>query len=721
MKIKHLQARVAALAVAVVGVSISSAYGGAIYVDASAMGASTGTSWADAFNSLQGALAVATVSDEIRVAQGTYLPDGGYITPGGTRTAGSGDRAATFQLKTGVAIYGGFTSGGGTWEQRELAVNVTTLSGDLAGNDGPNFANNTENSYHVVTGSGTDATAIQDGFTIAGGNANGSSPDDSGGGVYVLSGSPTLRNCTFSGNAAAGNGGGVYINAGTPVIDQCIINNNSGGHGGGIYFRFTGVSTPTVTASTLSGNSAGNGGAVYCHESSPTITGCQIHGNSAEGGGGGGLYCYYFSAPGVTNSTISDNSAWKGGGVLADYYSNPGFVGCRIIGNSGTLGGGLYLSYSDPRITNCTILANTATDSGGGVYDYWSDTAVFANCTFSGNSANGYGGAVACSRAAGPAFKNCILWNDTAPTGTEVALRSSGGYLTSASFDHSDVAGGSAAVYMESVATLNWGTGNIEVEPLFLNAPGGDLRLRPGSPCIDAGSNAAVPIGVVTDLDGNARFFDDAGMPDCPYALGTCGPAPIVDMGAYEFSGVTLHRTISSWESVRTHTGVGPLPITLDALTLAGATVEPRQGGIQSVQVTFDAAVSVADASKITVVSGANAYTPLVSAAGSVLTLTFAVGALPDAQCYTIGIGARAMDQVIDGDADCNVRALVGDTTGNGSVNLGDALYVQSKIGQTVDNTTAAFDVDLDGTISMSDVLAVKALVTSPALQAVCP
>ena len=51
---------------------------------------------------------------------------------------------------------------------RDVGNYETVLSGDLNGDDGPNFANNGENSYHVVTGSGIDETAILDGFTISG-------------------------------------------------------------------------------------------------------------------------------------------------------------------------------------------------------------------------------------------------------------------------------------------------------------------------------------------------------------------------------------------------------------------------------------------------------------------------------------------------------------------------------------------------------------------------
>jgi len=82
---------------------------------------------------------------------------------------------------------------------------------------------------------------------------------------------------------------------------------------------------------------------------------------------------------------------------------------------------------------------------------------------------------------------------------------------------------------------------------LFVDADGTDdvvgteddnLRLQAGSPCIDAGNNAAVPPEVTVDLDGNPRYVDDPDTPDCPWCPdpeNDCGTPPIVDMGAYEY------------------------------------------------------------------------------------------------------------------------------------------------------------------------------------------
>src|SRR5688500_6144036 len=155
--------------------------GSVIYVAPGGAGAQDGLSWANA-RDLQAALTAAVSGDQLWVKAGTYTP---------------GDaRSATFALKTGVAVYGGFAGMETALSARDFTTNVTTLSGEIGA------AGSADNSYHVVTGSGTTTTARLDGMTISGGNANGSAPHNDGGGVYNANSSPTLTNVTIAGNAA---------------------------------------------------------------------------------------------------------------------------------------------------------------------------------------------------------------------------------------------------------------------------------------------------------------------------------------------------------------------------------------------------------------------------------------------------------------------------------------------------------------------------------------
>lgn len=137
-----------------------------VYVDDTATGAANGTSWQNAFVQLQDGLAAAHAGDQVWVAEGIYRPDlGAGLSPG--------DRNASFALKTGVQVYGGFAGTEGGLAERAGLFDQTVLSGDLAGYDQPGFAGYEENSLHVVRGDSVDATAVLDGFTIRGGYADG--------------------------------------------------------------------------------------------------------------------------------------------------------------------------------------------------------------------------------------------------------------------------------------------------------------------------------------------------------------------------------------------------------------------------------------------------------------------------------------------------------------------------------------------------------------------
>jgi predicted outer membrane repeat protein/parallel beta-helix repeat protein len=354
---------------------------GILYIDVDAAGANDGSSWANAYNDLQDALAFAWSGDEIRVAQGIYKPDkGAGTTPG--------DREATFQLINGVTIMGGYAgSGEPDPNARDIDAYETILSGDLLGNDGPGFVNNGENSFHVVTGSGTDATAVLDGFTITAGNANGTDWEGHGGGMYNKSGSPTLTSCTFSGNSAHWGGGVCCVYSSNPILTSCTFSGNTAGDcGGAIFCHYS--SSPTIMSCTISQNLAGNhGGGIFCKSpSNPTIMDCAITGNSASQGGG---MSNSSSSPTLTNCTFSGNCAVdEDGGGMFNYNSNPTLDNCTFIGNStDDDGGAIYSAHSSPTLTNCTFIGNSCFGSGGAISCRFESSPILTNCMFTANTA----------------------------------------------------------------------------------------------------------------------------------------------------------------------------------------------------------------------------------------------------------------------------------------------------------------------------------------------
>jgi hypothetical protein len=333
--------------------SLSPAAAKLIYVDANAPGpAHDGSSWTNAYKHLQDALTdadSATKPVEIRVAQGIYTPDSNSAYPNG-----SGDRTATLQLINGVTLKGGYAgTDAPDSNARDIQLYETILSGDLDGNDidvnipfdlwdEPTRA---ENSYNVVTGSGTDLTAVLDGFTIIAGSATAESYQrGNGGGMSNHYGKPTVINCIFTGNFAKTYGGGMFNVSSEPELTNCSFIRNYAVDGGGLR-NF--VSTPILVNCIFNTNWAGFGGGLSNADSSPVLINCVFNDNRASFGGG--MECRSESAPTLTNCIFSDNSANSGGGI--DHWSDSGsnLINCILWGNmpEQIYGGIPTVTYSD--------------------------------------------------------------------------------------------------------------------------------------------------------------------------------------------------------------------------------------------------------------------------------------------------------------------------------------------------------------------------------------
>ncbi len=308
-----------------------------------------GTSWETAYdkNHLQQALDDAC--QEIWVAAGTYTPT--------TEAGGSGDRYKTFQMKEGIALYGGFAgteSSSYDKSLRDFESNETILSGDIGIPD-----DNSDNSYHVFyhpNGLGLTSATLIDGFTICDGNANGSNPHYDGGGVYSYNNAPEIKNCVFKNNNATYYGGGYANYYGASQFTNCRFSNNTAYSGAG-FFNFP---------------------------ADATLTNCLIDNNQASHQGGG-IYNQEASITLINNSICNNQS--------------------------GTIGGGIYNWMSEDIVTinNSVLWGNSATNSGNQLYNDWEPNGqLLINYSCYANGANDIEGTVSPSNCTNnnPLFVN---------------------------------------------------------------------------------------------------------------------------------------------------------------------------------------------------------------------------------------------------------------------------------------------------------------------------
>ena len=199
--------------------------------------ANNGTSWANAYLNLAIRLSISCSKPRRRHLRGRLLP---WKLPKGRMFRRRGRiQTATFQLIDNVAIEGDLRVRPIPRTRNIAGGFRTILSGDIG-----EIGNISDNSHHVVTGSGTDApTADLDGVTVSGGNAAGTGVNQAdGGGMLVISGHPTVNNCSFindTAGGAGGSGGGIYAASSSSLaITNCSFTNDSAVSGGGVFDNF---------------------------------------------------------------------------------------------------------------------------------------------------------------------------------------------------------------------------------------------------------------------------------------------------------------------------------------------------------------------------------------------------------------------------------------------------------------------------------------------------
>jgi predicted outer membrane repeat protein len=477
-----------------------------------------GLTWTTAYRTIQAAIddPLMVGGGEIWVKRGVY----GVVQP--------------VEVRKAVRIYGGFS---GVDNTRDWTAFQTTVNG----------ASRAGHCFNVT------GNATIDGFGIARGTGLGMDPN--GAGILVDNRTATITNCLFLNNNTAGSGGGVatYKADGTRIVNCLFSSNQVSARGGAIYNQGgTGLQITNCTFTQnwandsggaiynrdcgvpsdgclFQGNQTGTeencvGGAIWNEGGSPTIRSCSFASNRAPHGGS-----IYNSA---SNATIQDcwfarcgSGTLSGGGICNDGGS-PTIIGCLFEENTVQWQGGAIMDLgSGAKTINCMMLRNTATVGGGAICirKPWGNTASgpeFINCTLQGNRTGRQGGAVF-SEDTPSTFSNCIIWGNFAGSGDAGIYSQAGSSSGRPAAHHCDIEG--TSVYP--------GTGNIRMDPRYVDPDTNDVSLSFDSPCVDAGNNVAV-VGISGDFDGATRVVDGDGD-------GTA----VVDMGAFELQ-VAAHHLI---------------------------------------------------------------------------------------------------------------------------------------------------------------------------------
>lgn len=523
---------------------------GVLYVSASTTGNGSGNNWVNAIPHLSDALKVADSINaittgrvkQIWVAKGQYVPK--YFAGDG-----SSSRTRAFVLVKNVMLYGGFSGTEQTLAQRDTTA-LFTLNSTILGTESAIL-------HHIVIAAGDMGAVGLDGFGITGGEdysdagtimVNGTAIEIiKGGGIYNAGATITLRHCQFYGNNSR-DGSSMYNAGGNILVDQCLFRDNYGSNAG---MYNDAVTSAVILHTTFSGNTGSDGSGIYNQQSSPVISYCTFTGNRVSAFGGA-ITNNQASSPVISHCTFTNNggatgASARGGAIYNANNSNPQISFCTFTSNAAASGGGAIYnnSASTPLITNCTFLNNTAISGNGGAILNTTSAPVITLCAFRGNEASTSGGGIANMNGSSPRITGSVFSGNNAGNGSGIDIynqQNSNPSIINCTLSNLHLSTNKGCVYNNNsypviINSILWGrnssilnsnggnatvsysivqlaqpnvqpgTGNLNVNPMFLSAETGNYRLQQTSPAIHAGDINVTSYDLPPlDIDGNRRM-----------------------------------------------------------------------------------------------------------------------------------------------------------------------------------------------------------------------
>jgi hypothetical protein len=464
------------------------------YVNVGNSVSGNGTSWSSAYKTIQEGIdaAASAGGGDVWVAGGTY-----YIY-----STSSND---TLRMKSGVNLYGGFAGNETAREQRNWNTNKSII-------DGHQSSGSVNQVQHVVTGSDN---AVIDGFTITGGKSGGGGPGRAGtprsstsadaiisgggagcgAGMLIFQTSPTVSNCTFSGNSAS-KGGGVYVMVGTEFPTQ------------------TPNAAPTFTDCIFSDNTAGmrGGGVANDVASHPTFIRCRFINNSCDAKGGA-MYNDFGCSPTLINCLIAQNTAERASALGCDGTSSPKLINCTVTDNDANdVGAGIYTgSYlagaNEPILVNSIVWGNKNQWGGPTDFNVWHENHFYISYSLIGKGFTGYGEGVIQTDTADPLFAD--------PENGDYRLQSGSPCINSGTASDSDIPDTDLngetrdsipdmGAY-EYTGTINTGTLTVNIEPSGI---GGQWSPDGGSTWYGSGAAVTMAEGTCTVSFSTVSGYD---------------------------------------------------------------------------------------------------------------------------------------------------------------------------------------------------------------------